>query len=257
MRLNNKKMRAFWRALVLALALCALLSSCSKTRVIKYEGGIYNDSKSDVSYVMVEACYTPVATGEKYAEIQLKHETIELFRVTGLDPKKWLASDDGILYKAEGVATPTLEEMEINRIDFCVVTSIIVQRFSVSDAEAINDLIEACGKTERILFHLNRAEKNNFKLMLASKANPELFYTVNYVEYTEDVHVYTELDGEDDTDSIVFYEGMTYEIYSEEDADGNLRWYADCNYGKNFIYNVYDRKYVPVFDLFDGFIEEE
>ena len=249
-------MRLILRAAVLALALCTLLASCSKTRVIKYENGEYNDAKSDVTYVRVDASYMPVATGEKYADIKLKHETIELYRVTGLEPTKWLAAKDGTLYKNDEIKTPTLEELKINKIEFCIETSIIVQRFSVSDAEAIAGLTGACTETEKVDFHHNRATKNLFKLMLVSEACPELYYTVSYVEYAEDVHIYKEIENENDTENITSYDGVSYEVYSEIDSEGAERWYADCNYGKNFIYRVHERKYVPVFDLFDGLIEE-
>lgn len=255
MQVDHKKMRALWRAAVLLLAICALFASCSKTRKIKYENGTYNDTKSDVSYVRVDANYMPVATGEKYAEIKLKHETIELFRVTGLEPTKWLTSKDGTLYKNAEIKTPTLEELKINKVEFCVETSIIVQRFSVSDAQAIEGLIRACAETEKISI-TNRAEKNLFKLMMVSEAYPELFYTVSYVEYAEDVHVYKEIENENDVEGITSYDGVSYEVYSEVDGEGVERWYADCNFGKCFIYSAHERKYVPVFDLFEGLIEE-
>ncbi len=257
MLMNRKKMRFVLRAATLLLAICALLSACSsKTRVIKYEGGIYTDEKGDVSYVRVDGCYMPVSTGEKYAEIKLKYETIELYSVTGLKETEWLAAKDGTLYRSESVKTPTLEEMKINKIDFCVETTVIVRRFSVSDENAIADLIRACGEMEKITL-VNRTYKNLFKLILVSEAYPELYYTVNYVEYADDVHIHKEIENENDVEGITPYDGVTYEVYSEEDSDGVLRWYADCNYGKCFIYNAYDRKYAPVFDLFDGFIEEE
>ena len=255
MRNNKTKMRALWRAAALLLAVCALLASCSGHRKIEYEDGVYNDAKSDVSYVRVDASYMPVATGEKYADIKLKHETIELYRVTGFEPDEWLASKDGILYKNAEIKTPTLEEMRINKIEFCVETSIIVQRFSVTDAEAVAGLIEACGQSEKISV-TNRAEKNNFKLMMVSSAYPELYYTVSYVEYAEDVHIYKEIESENDTANVTSYEGVSYEVYSETDGEGVERWYADCNFGKCFIYSAHDRRYVPVFDLFEGLIEE-
>lgn len=257
MQLKHTKMYAFWRALALILALCSLFAvSCSKnkTKVIKYENGIYNDAKNDVSYVRVAAEYTPVATGDKYAEIKLAHETIELYCVVGLDPTQWLASKDGILYKNENVSTPTLEEMKINKVDFCVETTILVSRLSVDDEQKIKALVSACEQEEKISI-TNRPHNELFKLMMSSQACPSLYYTVSYIEYSEDVHIYKEIANENDTANITSYEGVSYEIYSEIDKDGVERWYADCNFGKCFIYSAYERKYVPVFDLFEGITE--
>lgn len=199
--------------LLAALLLLPLLSltGCGRKLTESADGVI--DKKNDRKYVHASVAYKPVAMGKSYGKLQVGSAlTYELFTIEGLSPDEWLATEDGDVLYAEGVTLPTLTQMAPGAVLVCSgdTASLHVLR-RISDETLVRELCDAVtnGVTEGFPAVSPRLV---YTLRFESAAYSALYYEIAYVEYDEPLML------------------------------------DDRELGKCFLYDAFDRIFVPVSD---------
>lgn len=210
----------------LTLALC--LVSCSGTK-IKYNGedGSYTDKKGNV-YLRAPSAYEPVSykTDKTFGKLIAGIGEFDLYQIANAEQGDWVTTADGdVLYK-DGVKLPTLTEFGTDIIWVCREGESIHAFARIENADEIEVVIEKYLEGESIPQPIRAAEQN-LRLRLASDEYPFLYYRLTYLEYADDVIVYT------------------------TDAQGNE---IETNYGKYFIFNRDDGRFVPIGDVVHKYV---
>ena len=219
--------RIFVALVALTMALC--LASCSGTK-IQYNGedGSYTDKKGNV-YLRAPSAYEPVSyqTDKTYGKLIAGIGEFELYQIANAEKGAWVTTADGdVLYK-DGVKLPALTEFGTDRIWVCREGESIHAFARIEKADEIEEVIKEFLEGESIPQPIRAAEQN-LRLRFASEEYPFLYYRLTYLEYANDVIVYT------------------------TDEQGNE---IETNYGKYFIFNRDDGRFVPVGDTVHKYVE--
>ena len=249
MRQRRNSLGKYRFLLFLVLVSLLIVPSCSSVKTMTFRDGKYVIS-SGLSYVRVENEYSPVTRGEVYATLKLKYETVTLYSVDGLSPKSWLCSEDGTLYRNENETLPSPEEMHFTSAQFIQESTGFV-RHTLEDRDLMETILSSYLHGESIPY-VSGAADSQYTLRFLSESFPCLYYSIEYIEYSADIHVQKEISGADAVSEATSYPDIVSETYSETDEEGVLHWYADCNYGRVFVYNTIYRNCVPLFSLLEG-----
>ena len=211
------------RILCIVCAACILLTllcSCSKGNKFEADGAVYKDKKTDVSYEAAPACYEPISVG---SEVYGESENVSFYEIEGQNPLNWICEEGGTVFYADGVELPSLDEMEISYINICVETNTTVTRTKVQSAEDISDIVSAYVSADSIYYRGNTPALT-YKIRFADSSNG-VFYSVVFVRYAED--------------------------YTVKETDG-----TEKNYGKDFLYNRFEDRFVQAPDALVKYINE-
>ena len=223
-----KKISA-WVCLALAAMMC--FSACSAKVIYNDQDQSYTDKKTGQKYMMAGTCFEPVSffTDKEYGTLQVGVGEFALFAIKGVDEGTWLATEFGDVMYREDQTLPTLETFDTSRIYICREDEKIHAFATVEDKGEIAKIIDAYVNGTSIPYPSNKTSAQNLRLRLGSDTYKHLYYKLIYLEYAEDVIVYS------------------------TDADGKE---IETNYGKYFIYSREDDRFVPVGDLVHKHIEE-
>lgn len=105
--------------ILILLSAVFIFSSCSHSiRVVVRDDGVaYADKRTGIVYFYAGLDWEPAAIGEKYAVMDMEQVRMDVYHVEGLEPERWLATEDNDLFYAEGVSMPTLEELYPDTVD--------------------------------------------------------------------------------------------------------------------------------------------
>ena len=193
--------------LTLAALVCLTLASCGVTLQAGEEG--LRDERHDISYVHASTAYEAISLVKEYGKLQVTEtESYALFTIPGMDPTEMLATEDFNIVYADHITMPTLMEMAPTILRICNDTYEIKR---LEDAVAIASLVAAYTSGTSIDYP-GLTPIRSYKARFESVLYPGFFYSLTYVEYSEDLVV----EGE--------------------------------NYGKYFLYNAFDKRFIPIDD---------
>lgn len=169
-------------ALCLLLCLCSLtLCSCSGVNKFKTSGVSFVDKKTDVTYDYAPFCYEPIGVEE---EVYGSNGEIEFHKIKGQDPLVWLADSEGTVFYSSKISLPSLDKMEISRIELCINDSQLFVRDTVEDTDETQAVIDGYLGAESI-YYPNKTAKYSYKLRFADTTRG-IFYCVDFIRYSED-----------------------------------------------------------------------
>jgi hypothetical protein len=172
-------------ALFLALTLAVLtLASCQKGNKFTSDGISFVDKKTDVSYDFAPLCYEPIAIGE---EVYGSDGDIEFHEIVGKDPTKWLCDADGGVFYAKGTTLPTVDKMNISRLELCTAKDQILVAKKITDTDKISQIVGGY-LTEAEIVYPNKAASLSYKLRFAD-TDIGVFYCIDFIRYEEDLIV--------------------------------------------------------------------
>jgi hypothetical protein len=197
----------------LFLCLCLFLLSLSSCGVkLEETGQGAKDNGNGITYTHASVVYEPVEMGSKYGKLKVTDSmSLELYRIEGLDPEQWLATEDGNVLYADSVSLPTLTDMQPSALQICVDGTTVHVLRRISDAETVNAMVTAWEEGVSVPYTASTPLKT-YKIRFESTLYPSLYYSVTYVEYSSDQVV------------------------------------DEVNYGKYFLYSSFDGIFVPAGD---------
>ena len=218
-----------YSAILLAFVAVMSFSACSRIpNLTPNEKGGYVNGKTNVVYYPAPDCYEA-----KYyitEEAVALNDGVEFFAVDGVEDEKWLYSPDfGILLYAEGEKLPTLAELQSNLLSIRLDDGGISKTVSdVEDSAKISEILKAYENGETLEYPGKRANYK-FDLKFYSEQYPWIVYTLMFVQYGEDL------------------------VLNVKGEDGEIK---QINYGKNFIYNRAEDRFVVIGDELQKYIDD-
>lgn len=182
---------------LLALFLCAtmLLGACSRLNTLDFKDEEYIDKKNNVTYLQASLCYEAARIVDNGGVARIKHrgmDEIVLYQIDGIDTKSMLANDQYEIFYAKGTTLPKLWEMGVNEIHICQTQSITVELASITEAGDVAALIAAY--QTGAAFPVSNISKEladaRYYLKFASPTYPSLYYSLEYLEFSEEICVY-------------------------------------------------------------------
>ena len=198
------------RTLLTGLAAILLLLSLASCKVNLQSGanGLY-DKQHDISYCHASPVYEAISLLKEYGKLTVTDtESYTLYTIPGMDPTEMLATEDFNIVYADTLDMPTLMEMAPTVLRVCN-DSMEIKR--MENAVTVAALVTSYTEGESIAYP-GITPLRSYKARFESVNYPGFYYTLTYVEYMNDLVV------------------------------------EDQNYGKYFLYNAYDQRFVPVSD---------
>ena len=190
---------------VLASLLLTLSLASCGVTLQSGENGLY-DERNDISYCHASPVYEAISLVKEYGKLNVTgQESYVLHTIPGTSPSKMLATEDFNIVYASDIDMPTLLEMTPTILRICN-DSLEIKRFE--DAVAIASLAYTYENGTSIDYP-GLTPIRSYKARFESLNYPGFYFTLTYVEYAEDLV----LDG--------------------------------VNYGRYFLYNAYERRFVP------------
>ncbi len=204
-------MRKIICALLSAVVLLSLLlSSCSGGVKLTDKNGGCVDAKSGIRYNYASICYEPISLGDEYGELSVGDLfTYKLYTVKDMDKSQWLATEENNILYAEGVSLPTLTRMKPHTIGVFTMESSGLEVFRIGDAKLVESIAKAFEEGERLTYPLIAAAEK-YKVKFYGDTLKGVCYSLTYLEYSDDIVE------------------------------------NDVNYGRYFLYDAFDRIFVPV-----------
>lgn len=215
------KMKKAIIAVVSALLLLTIsLCSCSSKQdsFVDKGDGRYVDNKTAITYHAAIGCYEPIAPTE---EVYGTMGDSVLYRMSGIDPQRWICDNTGSVLYAEGESLPELGKMNIARAEITESDTVV---YSIEESAEITRIIQAyeSGDSIRRPMVTESALSINWRIRFADETIG-VYYVLAYIEFKED-HIGVRDDG------------------------------TEVNYGKSFIFNRFDGTCVPVGDALDVYV---
>lgn len=193
---------------VASLLCAASLLSCSKGDVhLKSDDkhGLYN-TKTKISYSHAAPVYEATKLVQECGKLEVTDsESYALYTIPGAKPEEMLATEDYNIVYANDLDMPTLQEMAPTILRVCN-DSLEIRR--MEDAAVVARVVKAYAEGTSVDYP-GTTPQRSYKARFESLDYPGFYYTLTYVEYSEDLVV------------------------------------NDVNYGRYFLYNAYDRRFVP------------
>ncbi len=188
-----------------------VLTSCGVTIHEGIGEGDAMDKSNNVTWYHASTCYEAVTLAEKAGKLIVKDRELVLYALPQMDPGKWLATEDANILYAAGVTLPTLRDMEPTALNFYLDGTAKHKLFELKEEALLNTIIKDYSENQSVLYPASTPYKT-YCVRFASETYPDLYYTLTYVEYASDYII------------------------------------GDANYGKYFLYDRFDQKFVPVGD---------
>ncbi len=198
------------KILLIGLSSLLLLTSLVSCKVNLQSGdnGLY-DKKNHISYCHASPVYEAISLLKEYGKLTVTDtESYTLYTIPGMDPTEMLATEDFNIVYADSLDMPTLMEMMPTILRVCT-DSLEIKR--LEDAVMVAKLVNEYMSGESIEYP-GITTLRNYKVRFESVNHPGFYYTLTYVEYANDLTI------------------------------------EDKNYGKYFLYNAFDQRFVPVGD---------
>ena len=192
--------------LALSLLLLSLSLASCKVTLQPGENGLY-DKQNKVTYSHASTVYEATALVKEYGKLNVtSKESYTLYTLPDTDPLTYLATEDLNILYASDVTMPTLTQMAPSILHICN-ESLEIKR--MEELTAILAIVKAFTNGESLPYP-GTTPARSYKARFESPQYPGFFYTLTYIEYSNDL----EIDG--------------------------------VSYGKYFLYNAFDQIFVPV-----------
>ncbi len=173
--------------LVLATILCVLSLTACKTTIKLGDNGLY-DNKNDITYINASTVYEATGRGEEYGVLKITDkESYDLFVIPGVEPTEMLATEDNNIVYASSVRLPTLAEMKPTALHICVEgASSAHQLHTMTNAAELSAIVKELTENKSLPYP-GTVPYKNYRVRFESPDYPGFYYTLTYVEYTEDL----------------------------------------------------------------------
>ena len=228
MKLMKSCITRILAAALVAVTLLSLTACGGVPSLTPNEKGGYVNAKTDVVYYPAPDCYE--ARSYNAEEPVALNDGVHFYAVDGTENDTWLYSPDfGILLYAEGQTLPTLGALEPTLMKVILDDGGISKTlYEVESEDKIDAILDAYEEGASIEYPGKRANYK-FYLKLYSDKTPWIVYNLMFVQYAEDLTV------------------------TVKDADGEI---SEVNYGKNFLYNRAEDRFVPIGDELQEYIDD-
>ena len=236
-------MKKVFRITFLCIVLCCacLLASC-KTPTLEQEDGGFRNPQTDIFYYSTSPNYfaRPVE-GDPYAKIKIdgSDTDILLYEIAGVDPERYLVSNDYRVYAAKGSPLPELYNLPCVRVGIYD-TQVSSNDGNITDAEGILALKElhktgSYVNQNTIGFYIQFNSKNWYDLHFMGDGDYKgVYYQLKYGVFNTDVIVIDFLQRDANGEIIDLYPGVPYEIYQEE-YNGKMYDAIKYNFGREIL----------------------
>jgi len=202
------------------LAVSAMLfTGCSKKNKLDVVGvDLFEDKNTGVVYKVAPASYEAMSvTDELYAVAG----DAELYVIDGADPEKWLCESTGSVFYAEDIELPTIETMDLARIELLLEGVTIA---TITDDFFFKKISAVYMGGESISRPMVSDYEINWRVRFVDESLG-LYFTLAYIEISED--------------------------YIVENEDGST-----TNYGRKFLFDRFENRCVQIDDAFDSYVAE-
>ena len=213
---NTQIMKHIKYTAVRVLALCFVpvmlcLASCGMT-LSEIGSSQAQDKESGKIWKHASTCYEAIELGDKVGKLKVtSKESYELYEVVDMDAEGWLATEEKHILYTEDVTLPTLDRMNPTAMLICVENETSRVIHTMQDAEKLSALVTAFTQNQSITYPSTPVERS-YRVRFTSPTYPGIYYSLTYIEYASDYTI------------------------------------EDNNYGKYFLYNAFDKIFVPVGD---------
>ncbi len=207
-------MKRFCRHTALALSLLMLVLSCTACKAtLKFKDeGIYND-RTKTYYHLAPTVYEATALVKEYGVMKITDlSECAVYTVPGMDAVEMLATEDFEILCAADAEMPTLMQMAPTILHVCSDTTTVHELKRIEETTDIYSLVHAYTNDESVPYP-STTPMRNLRLRFESTQYPGFYYTLVYLEYSEDIVI------------------------------------DEKNYGRYFLRNVYEDTFVPVSDV--------
>ncbi len=188
-----------------------MLAACGVTIHEGIGDGDAMDKSSGTAWYHASTCYEAVELEKKLGKLVVGEHNLELYKLPDMDPDKWVATEDKNILYAEGTTLPSLSEMNPEKLVVYLDAATEQKLKTISNAETLSTIVKAYEGGESVHYP-SKTPSATYRVRFTSKAYPGLYYVLTYVEYASDYVV------------------------------------DDTNYGRYFLYDRFDQRFVPVGD---------
>lgn len=177
--------------ILLAVLLCALSLASCKTTLKPGDKGLY-DKQKDITYSHASTVYEATALVKEYGKLAVtSKESYTLYTVPGAEPTEMLATEDYNIVYAAGYTMPTLLEMAPTVLHICSNTSATaLELCRIEDTVDISSIVMDFTTGENVPSP-PIGSLRSYKVCFESPRYPGFYYSLTYLEYSEDL----EMDG--------------------------------------------------------------
>ena len=197
------------------LCLIAALLAFSGCGVTIHEGvgeGDALDKSSGTTWYHASTCYEAVELEKKLGKLVVTDkQSYEIYKLPNMDPDLWIGTEDKNVLYAEGVTLPTLADMKPTLLNFHADSSADKKLYSIDETDLLAAIVADYSENESVPYP-SIAPHHTYRVRFVSDLYPGIYYALTYIEYN--------------TDYVV----------------------NDQNYGKYFLYDRFDQKFIPVGD---------
>ena len=232
--------KRFHIALLCAVLLFSCLLVSCKTPTLKNEDGGFRNPQTGVSYYPSSPNYFAKPSGDTaYAKIKIEGggEPILLYEIEGIDPERYLVSNDYRVYAMSEAALPELYNLPCVRVGIYD-TQVSSNDGNITDAEEILALKEL-QKTgsyvalNTIGYYIDQSNWYDLRFM-GDGAYKGIYYELKFGVFEEDVIVTDFLQKDANGHIIDLYPGVPYEVVREE-YNGQMYDAIKYNFGKEIL----------------------
>lgn len=175
--------------ILLAVVLVALSLASCKTTLKPGDKGLY-DQQKDITYNHASTVYEAVSLVKEYGKLAVtSKESYTLYTVPGTDPTEMLATEDYNILYATGYTMPTLLEMAPTVVHICSNASDMVYELCrMDDTVDISSIVMAVTTGENVPYPATGSLRS-YKVCFESPQYPGFYYSLTYVEYSQDLEI--------------------------------------------------------------------
>ena len=234
--------------ITLLLVASVMLSACSSVTVMESKNGMYVNPDTGISYHPASANYESKTVNKSELVACLANEDMEenyLYAIDGVNTNRYLTTIYNDIFYADGIALPTLREMDAKRVLFTqtkVLTASLVQLEDTAVLSALTNAYEGMSFDSDLMIYEDGCVRNlEFRLKFESEYYPSLYYTLDYHSYSREITIWEPIDSVDSFENL--YPGV--EVTTEYE-DGYL--YAVYHFGTDFLYDHVTGFCYPLWD---------
>ena len=175
--------------ILLAVMFVAVSLASCKTTLKPGDKGLY-DQQKDITYNHASTVYEAVSLVKEYGKLAVtSKESYDLYTVPGTDPTEMLATEDYNILYATGYTMPTLLEMAPTVVHICSNASDMVYELCrMDDTVDISSIVMAVTTGENVPYPATGSLRS-YKVCFESPQYPGFYYSLTYVEYSEDLEI--------------------------------------------------------------------
>lgn len=249
----------------LGLAACLLFLCACGVPVLEKKGDTYVDSKTGVAYVYAPQNYIAISVSDEQVVKIPKNveDDLILYAVENMDTARFLTTENGTLFCAEGITLPALWELPVASVAAYGMQSATLSVASVTDAEDIS----ALQTTYRDGTFFARSDiytdasvtSYSLRFVADGDAYTGLAYTLYYLQYSKDVCLYVTVEDEASFENP--YPGLSYHVEDrtyEDPTTGNTvtERLAVYELGSDFLYDRSTGLCCMAGDVLRSYVEE-